>query len=244
MRKQPIAKWDQLGDRAPFHAVVGNTDLVVIRYDENVSVLYGRCQHRGALMSDGCIKGSNIICGLHNWDFRIDTGVSEYNDKERLHKFEAWREDGEVFVDADEIAAWESEHPQPYNRQAYQGAFADLSGTPEEPYTRYIQALARDGLTKTGPVAVALRQIAPRSAPRHARVRLGPQARAQAGDDKVRHLPRPTHRRRPGAHAEKLGSNRGAYGRPVRHDQSHSRVRGVVYGRVPHRHYAGDSTIP
>ena len=28
-------------------------DLVVVRFDESVSVLYGRCLHRGALLSDG-----------------------------------------------------------------------------------------------------------------------------------------------------------------------------------------------
>ncbi len=81
-------------------------DLVVIRYDDQVSVLYGRCAHRGALMSDGYIDGDNLMCGLHGWDYRFDTGVSEYNNSEALPKFEAWVEDGEVFVNEDEIREW------------------------------------------------------------------------------------------------------------------------------------------
>ena len=32
----------------PIHARVENTDLVIIKYDNKVSVLYGRCLHRGA----------------------------------------------------------------------------------------------------------------------------------------------------------------------------------------------------
>ena len=71
----------------PTHARVENTDLVIVKYGDKVSVLYGRCLHRGALMSDGRVEGDNLICGLHNWDYRIDTGVSQYNNKEVLHKF-------------------------------------------------------------------------------------------------------------------------------------------------------------
>ena len=62
-----------------------------------------RYLHRGALMADGHVSGHNLICGLHGWDYRIDTGVSEYNNEERLHKFTSSVQDGNVYVDADEI---------------------------------------------------------------------------------------------------------------------------------------------
>ena len=122
MNKIAVQKWDELEDRSPAHALVANVDLVLVRLDGTVSVLYERCAHRGALMSDGHVDGDNLICGLHSWDYRLDTGVSEYNNSETLPKFNAWIEDGQVVVDADEVAAWASEHPQPYNRDAYQGS--------------------------------------------------------------------------------------------------------------------------
>lgn len=37
--------------------MVANVDLVVVLYDQQVSVLYGRCAHRGALMSDRHVDG-------------------------------------------------------------------------------------------------------------------------------------------------------------------------------------------
>ena len=55
-------------------------------------------------MADGHVDGDNLICGLHGWDYRIDTGVSEYNNAEVLHKFEAWIEDDAVWVDQDDIS--------------------------------------------------------------------------------------------------------------------------------------------
>ncbi len=110
-----IAKWADLKDRQPAYALVGEVDLVIIRYDKEVSVLYGRCLHRGALLSNGHIEGDNLICGLHNWDYRLDTGISEYNNNEALEKFSSTVKSGKVFVDANEVEAWAKQHPQPFN---------------------------------------------------------------------------------------------------------------------------------
>ena len=101
-------------------------------------------------MSDGTVDGDNLICGVHGWDYRLDTGVSEYKNSETLPKFNAFVEDGQVFVDEDEIAAWAGRHPQPYKRDAYQGNFQDPSGTPVEPHVKFIRKLAGEGLSKVG----------------------------------------------------------------------------------------------
>ena len=153
-----VARWAELQLNRPVHALVGNVDLVVTRLPgesgHGVSVLYGRCLHRGALMADGSVQGHNLVCGLHGWDYRIDTGVSEYDNSERLQKF--WAEVQEVagvqqvVVDAAEIAAWEEKNPQPYRRGEYLGDFADIHGAEEEPHVKLIQELAKNGLKKTG----------------------------------------------------------------------------------------------
>ena len=146
----PIIKFSALQDRVPAYARHENIDLVVIRYDEQVSVLYGRCLHRGALLSDGHIEGNNLICGVHYWDYRYDTGVSEYNNKEVLQKFSAIVKNDEVLVDEDELNAFAKKHPQPFNRDTYLGEYADTHPEDTEPYTGYIQELARNGLKNYG----------------------------------------------------------------------------------------------
>ncbi|HMB59966.1 MAG TPA: glutamate synthase-related protein [Xanthomonadales bacterium] len=150
MKKISIKAWDDLQDRKPQHALLGTVDLVIIRFDEDVSVLYGRCAHRGALMADGHVSGENLICGVHGWDYRLDSGISEYNNNESLPKFNSWLKDGQVWVDEDEIAAWVKKHPQPYQRDAYQGAYQDPTGTADEPYVKFIRKLANEGLSKLG----------------------------------------------------------------------------------------------
>lgn len=94
-----LLEWSALAEKVPAYAQLLDLDLVVIRYDDTCSVLYGRCLHRGALLADGYVDGKNLICGLHNWDYRIDTGVSEYNNKEALYKFSSVIEEGWVYID-------------------------------------------------------------------------------------------------------------------------------------------------
>ena len=99
-----VAVWSTLADREPTYALAAGVDLVVIRFDDKVSVLYGRCHHRGALLADGFIDGPNLICGVHNWDYRYDTGISEYNNEEALAVFSS-RID-EVFSTSSNHRGW------------------------------------------------------------------------------------------------------------------------------------------
>ena len=89
---------------------------------------------------------------MHNWDYRYDTGVSEYNNEEVLHKFGSWidTEQDAVFVSGDEVREWEATNVQPYRRDEYLGLYADVHGTPVEPHNGYIQRLAKGGIEGVG----------------------------------------------------------------------------------------------
>ncbi|VAV99400.1 Glutamate synthase [NADPH] large chain, partial [hydrothermal vent metagenome] len=152
MRQHRLVDWATMSPEKPYGFVVNGLDLVVVRWpgEEVVSVLYGRCLHRGALLADASISGNDIVCGVHGWDFQYRTGISSYNLSERLFRFSAWIEDGGVFVDLDEIDAYVVDNPQPYDRASYQGAYQDLNGTPIEPHVKAIRELASNGLDRLG----------------------------------------------------------------------------------------------
>jgi glutamate synthase domain-containing protein 2/nitrite reductase/ring-hydroxylating ferredoxin subunit len=158
-----VATLSTLEDRDPTHARVGEVDLVVVRDGADVSVLYGRCLHRGVLLADGYVEGENLICGVHGWDYRFDSGISEYDNSEQLATFDAVvseREDG-VFVDAAAVRAWAADNPQPYGDPDAADSTTDpeFYGDPDhdtEPYTHYIQQLAQhgpEGIGEHGPVS-------------------------------------------------------------------------------------------
>ena len=150
MKELKLCNFQELEEKNPTHQQVNGLDLVVIKYGQEVSVLYGRCLHRGALLSDGHISGHNLICGLHDWDYRYDTGVSEYNNDEALNKFYAIIKDDWVYVDENEINEYIVKYPQPFNRDQYLGQYADTHPESTEPYTGYIKHLAQHGLKKYG----------------------------------------------------------------------------------------------
>lgn len=149
----PVAVWDELGDRAPRGAFAEGVDLVVVRFGERHSVLYGRCQHRGVLMADGTVKGDDLICGVHGWDYRIDTGVSTYNPAECLHRFASAVIRGRVMVDSAELAEFRGARggrPAPGPSDEYEVHYGLRHAPPDEPYVGEIHELARDGLTRVG----------------------------------------------------------------------------------------------
>ena len=145
-----LLKVGELEEKVPAYGEAAGIDLVLIKYGEEISVLYGRCHHRGALLSDGHIEGRNLICGLHGWDYRYDSGISEYNNDEALHKFSAHIKDGFVYVDQEEILKFKESNPQPFYREEYLGQYADTHPEDTEPFTSYIQELAKNGLKNYG----------------------------------------------------------------------------------------------
>lgn len=149
-KKVLVADIRKLEDKVPSYALVLNTDLVVVKYDNDVSVFYGRCLHRGALLADGFVDGHNLICGVHNYDYRLDTGISEYNNEEKLHKFKTIIERNKVYVDEDEIKEYEKEFPPNINRDEYLGLYKSTHPAPEEDKVNDIQELAKNGLKNVG----------------------------------------------------------------------------------------------
>lgn len=145
-----LIAYPPLQDRVPVHAEANGLDLVIVPYDGKISVLYGRCLHRGALMADGHVEGHNLICGVHGWDYRFDTGVSEYNNAEALFKFTSKIEDDTVWIDEAEIDDFLEKHPQPFHREQYLGVYEDTHPESPEPYTSYIKELAQHGLKNIG----------------------------------------------------------------------------------------------
>jgi len=163
-REVVVADWAALPVREPVRALVEGVDLVVVRLDRDgpgtdgsgqdraVAVFEGRCPHRGALLADGEVRGHSIVCGVHGWDFRLDSGVSDYDPSQRLHRFPARvRADGMVVVDRPDLTAYRAVKPQTPVTDVYARLFADPhQATAEEPYVGEIHELAADGLAKVG----------------------------------------------------------------------------------------------
>lgn len=149
----PIAQWTDLVDRSPHGVSADGVDLVIVRFGDEHSVLSGRCQHRGVLLADGTVRGDDLVCGVHGWDYRIDTGVSTYDTSQRLHRFASEVIDGVVSVSKREVAEYRKRHglsavAEPLTE--YDVHYRNSHSTPEEPAVGHIHELAQHGLSSVG----------------------------------------------------------------------------------------------
>ena len=142
-----VGRMTELPEAAPTAAVVDGVDLVVVRRGTQVDVFEGRCPHRGALLADGRVDGQDLICGVHGWDYRLDTGISSYNPAERLFKFSTQILDDEVWIEKDALVDYRSKRPGRAATSVYERLFDDPhQDTAEEPFVSEIHRLARHGL--------------------------------------------------------------------------------------------------
>ena len=82
---------------------VDGLDVVLVRTKDRVHVLYGRCPHRLAPLDTAIVEQGRLMCSRHGWSFRLEDGHAEGMADESLHRFQAWEEDGLVFVEKSEV---------------------------------------------------------------------------------------------------------------------------------------------
>ena len=162
-----------------------------------------RCSTAGACTGARCsptahIDGDDLICGLHGWDYRIDTGVSAYNNAEALEKFTSVVDGDDLFVDRDEVIALEAAPPAAVRPRRVPGLYTDPHGTIEEPFVMRIHELAAQRPDQDRPPRVRRRRWACRASScptwdddpvRHRAARAAAAARRRRGRHRGVHRP-------------------------------------------------------
>lgn len=69
-----------------------------------IHALLDRCPHKGGPLSQGLVFGSSVACPLHNWTIQLADGNATAPDEGSTPSFSVKVEDGEVFLDAYELA--------------------------------------------------------------------------------------------------------------------------------------------
>ena len=110
---------------------VNERDLALVRCAEggDPHVVDNRCPHRGGQLGDGSVRGDDIVCPLHGYDFDLHTGLSRFDPAERVavHPVRLHRDEIQV--------AAEAVPPRPVGHdRAYQARWA-RTREPREPST-------------------------------------------------------------------------------------------------------------
>lgn len=80
-------------------------DVAVFRNAEDkVFALLDRCPHKGGPLSQGIVHGESVACPLHNWNISLGDGCARAPDEGCTPRFAVQVTDGNVFLDATELA--------------------------------------------------------------------------------------------------------------------------------------------
>ena len=80
-------------------------EVAVFRTEsDGVFALLDRCPHKGGPLSQGIVFRHRVACPLHNWTIGLCDGQAAAPDEGCTPKFQVKVENGQVFLDAHELA--------------------------------------------------------------------------------------------------------------------------------------------
>jgi nitrite reductase (NADH) small subunit len=89
-------------------------DVAIFRNaSDEVFALLDRCPHKGGPLSQGIVHGTSVACPLHNWNIGLADGCAKAPDEGCTPKFAVQVKDGEVYLDAAELAAHAIQETRP-----------------------------------------------------------------------------------------------------------------------------------
>lgn len=79
-------------------------DIALFRTDaDKVFAVLDKCPHKGGPLSQGIVFGERVACPLHNWNIELDSGCASAPDVGCSQVFQVQIEEGEVFLNAEEV---------------------------------------------------------------------------------------------------------------------------------------------
>ena len=98
-------------------------EVAVFRTEANeVFALLDRCPHKGGPLSQGIVFGHSVACPLHNWTIGLCDGQAAAPDEGCTPKFQVKVENGQVFLDAHELAHHATTETRPLAGPCQRGA--------------------------------------------------------------------------------------------------------------------------
>jgi glutamate synthase domain-containing protein 2/nitrite reductase/ring-hydroxylating ferredoxin subunit len=98
-----VCDLDDITDGRGRAVVVRGNDVALLRDGGQVHALGGTCPHRGGPIADGQVVDGKVVCPLHLWDFDLATGISPFDPRDSLPRYDARVRDGKVEIDASSV---------------------------------------------------------------------------------------------------------------------------------------------
>ena len=82
---------------------VAGTPVAVFNVAGSFHGIHNICIHQGAPLGEGILDGNQVTCPWHAWEYDVTTGVSTFNPRVRVARFEVKIEGDQVLVSSDPV---------------------------------------------------------------------------------------------------------------------------------------------
>lgn len=79
---------------------VNGNEIALFNLDGTFYALDNACPHAGGPLAEGEIKGENVVCGWHGWQFSIKTGTMVLNPRARVSTYPVKVEGNDIYIEA------------------------------------------------------------------------------------------------------------------------------------------------
>jgi nitrite reductase/ring-hydroxylating ferredoxin subunit len=90
---------DQVKEGRGVGLEVDGLRVAVFKAGDQIFALSGRCPHANGPLGHGWIEDGEIVCPLHHWRFKLESGRCATVPGHTLHRFRCDVRDGEVWVE-------------------------------------------------------------------------------------------------------------------------------------------------
>lgn len=72
-----VTTTDRIPSREGRPVALGGHELAIFNLGSRFLAIENRCPHQGGPLADGIVSGDSVVCPLHAWRVRLDTGEVE-----------------------------------------------------------------------------------------------------------------------------------------------------------------------
>jgi len=94
-----VAKKSEIPDDTGLKVEVEGKEIALFKVDGKVHAIYGICPHAGGPMAEGAIRGKNVMCPWHGWEFDVTTGKCGFNDAIIQPTFKVKEEGDDIYIE-------------------------------------------------------------------------------------------------------------------------------------------------
>jgi nitrite reductase (NADH) small subunit len=94
----PVAKISEIPLGSGKLIEIGNVEIALFRLGENVYATSNVCPHQGGPLAEGMVRGEQVVCPWHQWQFNIKDGTSPLNPKLKIKTYPVKQEGDQVLI--------------------------------------------------------------------------------------------------------------------------------------------------